>query len=112
MTDAELCAQAYEDHLRQTRGVAPATIVNHVPFVRSLLQYRFAAEAVTHSSVNADDVVRFVRHRAPGLRLKRSKLITTAPRSFLRYACNLGEAGPELVASVPVVANWSMPQIS
>lgn len=38
MTDAELCTQAYEDHLRQKRGLTPATIVNYVPFVRSVLQ--------------------------------------------------------------------------
>ena len=111
MTDAELCVQAYEHYLRQTCGLAPATITNYLPFIRSFLQHRFATGVVTLSSVDAGDVVGFVQHVAPGLSLKRAKLMTTALRSFLRYACHLGDVGPELIAAVPVVANWSMTQI-
>ena len=48
---------------------------------------------------------------APGVCPKSGKLLATALWSFLRYACHLGEAGPELVSAVPVVANWSMTQI-
>jgi len=111
LTDAERCVLAYERYLQQTRGLAPATRANYMPFVRSFLRHRFDSGSVTLSSVDADDVVRFVRHMAPGLRPKRAKVMATALRSFLRYACHLGEAGPELVAAVPVVANWSMTQI-
>ena len=111
MTDAERCLQAYEVHLRQVRGLAPATTMNYLPFIRSFLQHRFASEPVALPSVGAGDVVGFVRYMAPGLSPKRAKLLTTALRSFLRYACHLGEVGPELIAAVPVVANWSMTQI-
>ena len=111
LTDAERCVQAYERHLHQTQGLAPATRAAYVPFVRSFLRHRFDSGPVTLSSVDADDVVRFVRHMAPGLRPKRAKVMAAALRSFLRHACHLGEAGPELVAAVPVVANWSMTQI-
>ena len=111
MTDAERCVQAYELHLRQTRGLAPASIATYLPFVRNFLRHRFDSGPVTLSSVDADDVVGFARHMASGLRPKSAKPLVTALRSFLRYACHLGEAGPELVAAVPVVASWSMPQI-
>lgn len=111
MTDAELCVEAYERYLQRTRGLAPTTRANYAPFVRSFLRHRFDSGPVTLSSVDADDVVRFVRHMAPGLRPKRAKVMATALRSFLRYACHLGKAGPELAAAVPVVANWSMTQI-
>lgn len=111
MTDAERCVQAYELHLRQTRGLSPASIATYLPFVRNFLRHRFDSGPVTLSSVDADDVVGFVRHMASGLRPKSAKPLVTALRSFLRYACHLGEAGPELVAAVPVVASWSMPQI-
>ena len=96
LTDAERCVQAYERYLQQTRGLAPTTRATYVPFVRSFLHHRFDSGPVTLSSVDADDVVRFVRHMAPGLRPKRAKLLATALRSFLRYACHLGEVGPEL----------------
>ena len=111
LTDAERCVQAYERHLQQTQGLAPTTRAAYVQFVRSFLRHRFDSGPVTLSSVDADDVVRFVRHMAPGLRPKRAKVMAAALRSFLRYACHLGEAGLELVAAVPVVANWSMTQI-
>ena len=111
MTDAERCVQAYELHLRQTRGLAPASIATYLPFVRNFLRHRFDSGPVTLSSVDADDVVGFVRHMASGLRPKSAKPLVTALRSFLRHACHLGETGPELVAAVPVVANRSMPQI-
>ena len=111
LTDAERCVQAYERHLQQTQGLAPTTRAAYAPFVRSFLRHRFDSGPVTLSSVDADDVVRFVRHMAPGLRPKRAKVMAAALRSFLRYACHLGEAGLELVAAVPVVANWSMTQI-
>ena len=109
-TSSAAC-RAYERYLQQTRGLAPASIASYLPFARNLLQHRFTSEPVTLSSLSASDVVGFVHHMAPGLRPKRAKFMTTALRSFLRYACHLGEAGPELVAAVPVVANWSMTQI-
>ena len=111
VTDAEHCVQAYELYLQQTRGLAPASIATYLPFVRNFLRHRFDSGPVTLSSVDADDVVGFVRHMAPGLRPKRAKPLVTALRSLLRHACHLGETGPELVAAVPVVADWSMPQI-
>ena len=111
MTDAERCVQAYEHYLQQTRGLSPATITNYLPFVRNFLQHRFAAGPVTLSSLSADDIVRSVQREARDLHPKRAKLMATALRSFLRYACYLGEASPELIAAVPAVAGWSMLQI-
>src|SRR5213593_414596 len=49
--------------------------------------------------------------KASQLHLKRAKLLTSAMRSFLRYARYRGEVTLDLAAAVPVVANWSMPSI-
>ncbi|MFQ5937302.1 MAG: hypothetical protein ACE5LB_12940 [Acidiferrobacterales bacterium] len=54
---AERCAQAYEHHLRESRALATATVVNYVPFIRSFLQDRFGNERVTLSRLCASDVV-------------------------------------------------------
>jgi hypothetical protein len=61
--------------------------------------------------LNAGDVVRFVQRQAPQLHLKRAKLLTSALRSFLRYARYRGAVVRDLAAAVPIVANWSMPSI-
>ena len=107
ITDIELCVQAYERHLRQLRGLTTATVENYLPFVRRFLQHRFGSGKVTLSHLCAADVVGFVQHDTPDMHPKRAKLLSTALRSFLRYACNLGEVNLELVAAVPSVANWS-----
>jgi integrase/recombinase XerD len=72
LTPAERCAQGYEHHLREARGLASATITNYVPFIRSFLEDRFGDGAVTLSHLCASDVVRFVQRQAPRLHPKRA----------------------------------------
>ena len=111
LTPAEKCAQGYEEYLRKTRGLADATVINYAPFIHDFLKSRFGDGAVTLSQLKACDVVAFVQHKAPGLHLKRAKTMTSALRSFLNYVRLCGEVTLDLAASVPVVANWSMPSI-
>jgi integrase/recombinase XerD len=111
LTSAERCAQAYEYYLRETRGLAKATIVNYVPFIRSFLEDCFDDGAVMLSHLCAGDVVRFVRCQAARLHQKRAKLLTCALRSFLRYVRYRGQTKLDLAAAVPIVANWSMSSI-
>ncbi len=111
LTPAERCTQGYEQHLREARGLASATITNYVPFIRSFLEDRFGDEPVTLSHLCASDVVRFVQRQAPRLHPKRAKLLTSALRSFLQYARYLGKTKLDLAAAVPAVANWSMTSI-
>lgn len=111
LTPAEYWTQQYESYLREIRGLAEATIVNYVPFIDRFLKDRFANGPVTLSCLRARDVVRFVQRHAPRLHQKRAKLMTTALRSFLRYAQYRGDVRLELAAAVPVVATWSMPEL-
>ena len=111
LTPVERYAQAYERHLRETCALAEATILNYVPFIRNFLEGRFGDGPVVLSSLCARDVVRFVQRQAPRLHRKRAKLMTSALRSFLKYARYRGEVTLDLAAAVPVVANWSMSSI-
>lgn len=111
LTSAELYAEAYEQYLLEVRALANPTIINYVPFIRSFLEDRFSHGPVALSRLCAGDVVGFVQRQAPRLHLKRAKLMTTALRSFLRYARYLGEVTLDLAAAVPIVANWSMSSI-
>jgi integrase/recombinase XerD len=108
---AEICAQAYAEYLHDARALATATVINYVPFVCDFLHHCFGNGKVNLSRLRAVDIVSFVQYRAPSLHLKRAKLMTTALRSFLRYARYRGDVTLDLAAAVPVVANWSMPSI-
>ena len=59
LTPVDKCVQAFEQYLREERGLSNATVINYVPFIRDFLNSRF-------------------RNRA--------KLMTSALRSFLKYA--------------------------
>lgn len=111
LTPAERCVQEYVQYLRDARALARTTIINYVPFIRGFLTDRFGTGPVKLACLKAVDVVRFVQRQAPRLHLKRAKLLTTALRSFLRYARYRGEVALDLAAAVPIVANWSMPSI-
>jgi integrase len=111
VTPTDRCLQAYEEYLREERAVTKATIVNHIPFVRSFLRACFGSGPAMLSSIDARDVVRFVQCKAGGLGLGRAKIMTHALRSFLRYVRYTGEVTLDLAAAVPTVANWSMSSI-
>lgn len=110
-TPAERCTHTYEQYLREARGLSQATIINYVPFVRSFIKDCFGNGAVAWSQLCARDVVRFVERQARCLHPKRSKLLTSALRSFLQYARYCGKVKLDLAAAVPVVPNWTMTTI-
>lgn len=111
LTPIESCTQAYVEYLHEARALSKATIVNYVPFIREFLEDCFGDGRIRLSRLRAGDVVNFVQCQALHLHLKRAKLMTTALRSFLRYACYRGDMTLDLAAAVPVVANWSMQSI-
>ena len=98
LTPVERCVQSFEQYLREERALARATIINYVPFIRDFLKDCFRDRQVTLSRLLAGDVVRFVQRQAPRLHLKRAKLMTTALRSFLRYARYRGDVTLDLAA--------------
>jgi integrase/recombinase XerD len=110
-TAAEVYAQSYGQYLREARGLAGSTIAYYVPFARDFLEDCFGNGRVNLPRLRASDVVRFVQRQAPRLHLRCAKLMTTALRSFLRYARYRGDIVQDLAAAVPVVANWSMASI-
>jgi integrase/recombinase XerD len=111
LTPVEQGVQAFGRYLRDERALAGATVVNYVPFIRDFLTDRFGNGRVGLSRLCASDVARFVQRHAPRLHLKRAKLLTSALRSFLRYARYRGDIALDLAAAVPSVANWSMTSI-
>jgi len=111
VTPVEKCVRAYEVYLFEERALAQATVINYVPFVGTFLKERFGTGPVELSALRAADVIGFVQRQAQRLHLRRAKLLTTALRSFFRYARYRGEIRLDLATAVPCVANWSMPSI-
>ena len=64
------------------------------------------------SCLCAADVTCFVQRRAVPIRSRRVQWMTTAPRSFLRFARYRGDIDKDLAAGVPGVANWKLSSIA
>lgn len=96
---------------RFTDLLAEATIAYYVTFVREFLTDRFRRGRITLARLGAGDGVRFVQRQAARLHVLRAKQLTTALRSFLRYARYRGDVVLDLAAAVPTVASWSMSSI-
>lgn len=106
-TPAEQLEDEFRLYLRKERALASATLTYYTSFVGEFLADRFGTGPVDLPSLSAADVTGFVQRRAASIHSKRVQLMTTALRSFLRFARYRGDLSTDLAACVPSVANWS-----
>jgi integrase/recombinase XerD len=108
ITPSQRLLKEYDLYLQKERSLSRATRINYGPFVLQFLASRFGRGRVDLSRLRAVDVLKFVRRTAGQLKNKRVLLMTTALRSFLRFARYRGEITMDLAACVPSVASWSL----
>ena len=101
----------YEKHLRSERGLAPATVVNYVPYARKFLVDRFRKKEILLRDLRGTDISAFVLRHAHHMGCRRAQLMTTAFRSFFRFLFQSGELQADLSAAVPTVADWRLSTI-
>jgi integrase/recombinase XerD len=107
-TQAEDLVEKFSNYLTRERGLAPSTILYYTDFSRKFLSDKFADGPANLSSVSSADLIAFVQRQASILQTKRAKGMTTALRSFLRYAKYQGYIDTDLAKVVPTVAHWAM----
>jgi len=110
-TPAEQLREEFGLYLRQERALASITVRHYLSFVAEFLAERFGVGPVDLAILCAADVTGFVRRRAISMKSKRVQLMTTALRSFLRFARYRGDLRTDLAACVPSVANYSLSTI-
>lgn len=108
LTPSQKLLREYDLYLQTERALSLATRINYLPFVRRFVVSRFGSARVDLSRLRALDVLKFVRRTAGQLKNKRVLLMTTALRSFLRFARYRGDITLDLAACVPPVASWSL----
>jgi integrase/recombinase XerD len=110
-TPAERLQSEFRLYLQRERALASITQTHYVTFLSEFLTERFGPGPVDLSGLCAADVTGFVRRRAVAIHSKRVQLMTTALRSFLRFARYRGDIDKDLAACVPAVANWTLSTI-
>jgi site-specific recombinase XerC len=101
----------FSSYLRQERALAPSTVANYVYLTKKFLKHRFGTGPVALSGLTAAQVVGSVQRLAPSLCRKRAKMMTSALRSFHRYAWYQDFIRSDLAACVRCVADWSVASI-
>jgi site-specific recombinase XerD len=110
-TPADRLVTEFRLYLQQERALASTTQSYYLTFVGEFLKERFGVGPVDLSSLCAVDVTGFVQRRAVTIQSRRVQLMTTALRSFLRFARSRGDIDKDLAACVPAVANWKLSTI-
>ncbi len=111
-TPAAQLQDEFRAYLQHERSLAPTTVTYYLPFVGDFLTEQFGAGNVNLASLSAAAVTGFVqRHAASFNKSRRVQLMTTALRSFLRFARYRGDLNADLAACVPAVSNWSLSTI-
>jgi integrase/recombinase XerD len=105
---SEAVLEAYARYLERERGLALKTQDNYLPFVRQLLDRKFGSASINLAALQVRDIVTFVSRNAARMSAKQAQLMTTALRSFLRFAQYRGDTASDLAACVPTVASWSL----
>jgi integrase/recombinase XerD len=110
-TPVQRLLDEYTCYLLQERALSPRTLIYYLGFAGSFLEQKFGEGKPEMSSLRAADVIKFVQHQVACRSRGAAKNLTTALRSFLRYARYRGYITIDLTSGVPAVANWSMPSI-
>lgn len=93
------------------RGLAPATLLNYLPFISCLLAERFRRGPIRLDRLRAADITGFVQRHAHDYSPGRVKLMLTALRSFLRHLQHRGDIAADLATCVPCVPRWSRTEV-
>jgi site-specific recombinase XerD len=110
-TPVQRLQREFRLYLQQERALASTTQNCYVNFVGEFLAERYGAGPVDLSRLSAAHVTGFVQRRAVTIQSRRVQLMTTALRSFFRFARYRGDIEKDLAACVPAVANWKQSTI-
>jgi site-specific recombinase XerD len=101
----------YEEHLRAERGLAPASVVAYLSYVRRFVDERFGEQPLRLRELGPRDVSSFIVRYAHSMSPGTAKLMVTALRSFLRFLFQRGQLEVNLAEAVPRVADWRLSTI-
>ena len=98
----------FGDYLQRERGLAPTTIIKHLPKIRRFLYEVCPAGADDLGKISQTDVVRYVERHARDWSPKSGKVMCSSLRAFLRYLHHKGLNPVLLDGCVPSIREWKL----
>ncbi len=98
----------FDAYLRSERGLAPKSIVRHLPIIRRFLHEVCASGAGDLRKISQEDVIRYVERHAHDWSPKTGKVMCCSLRAFLRYLHHRGLNPRALAGCVPSMRRWKL----
>lgn len=110
-TEHEQIFQAFSDYLAKERGLAPASVLRHLPIVRQFLKELCPSGAADLGRLGQEDVIRYIERHASDWSPSTGKAMCWSLRSFFRYLHYKGMISPSLADCVPSIRRWQLARL-
>jgi site-specific recombinase XerD len=108
LTSHEQIFEAFSHYLQEERGLAPKSIVHHLPFIRLFLREVCPGGTSDLRRIGQADVTRYIECHARDQSAASGKAMCWALRSFLRYVHHKGLNPCPLASCVPSIRRWKL----
>jgi len=98
----------FDAYLRTERGLAPKSIIRHLPFVRRFLREVCPAGDDDLGKISQAEVIRYVERHAQDWSPGTGKAMCWSLRAFLRYLHHQGLNPHALSGCVPSIRRWKL----
>jgi site-specific recombinase XerD len=106
LTPHDLIFNEFGAYLRSERGLAPKSIVRHLPVIRRFLHEVCSGGADNLRKISQDDVIGFIERHARDWSPGTGKAMCWSLRAFLRYLHHQGLNPRSLAGCVPSMRRW------
>lgn len=110
-TPLDLLLGSFATYLSVDRSLEDSTVRNYCPSVRLFLSERFGSDRLDTQRLSGKDVYDFVARHAYDHCAKRTQVMLSALRSFLRFCHLRGHIASALAENVPSVTSWRQKNI-
>jgi integrase len=108
LTPHERIFKEFDAYLRSERGLAPRSIVRHLPVIRRFLHEVCSGGAAALCKINQEDVIRYIERHAQDWSPGTGKAMCWSLRAFLRYLHHRGLNARPLADCVPSMRRWKL----
>ena len=108
LTSHDRIFKEFDAYLRTERGLAPKSIVRHLPVIRRFLHEVCPAGDGDLGKISQEEVIRYIERHARDWSPRTGKAMCWSLRAFLRYLHHQGLNPRALAGCVPSIRRWKL----
>jgi site-specific recombinase XerD len=108
ITPQDQIFEEFSNYLRSERGLAPKSVIRHLPVIRRFLREVCPAGASDLDKIGQEDVIRYIERHARDWSTDSGKAMCWSLRAFLRYLHHRGLNPLSLAGCVPSIRRWKL----